>query len=476
MARYAWAQPRTFGIAVAVIALALAACGKKGTTTPAPGTTPTPTPLPSGVTAPPYGIAGVAYLPDGGASSTFHGIQVVHFEDYLGNLLGAPVAPPPNVAFSGPVGPVDFSSDETDALAAMEVSLTGGTPTAPPFSFVQSVNGVLTANLTPLGNPYDVAVAPSPYPTNCPSAPASSVSPTISDITGVAILGNGSSAVGLVLGPGTPGIVGLTTLIGAPPNFGCFVPFPNASPRANIQASSGAGVVLVRGPYDLMSLTVTAVGAGYSFAVGADDGSLGTGTVYRGHGAFAFAPNNAGRALVAHVAPPYGAVLITGLPSAISHASTVTLASAPYAVAISPNGLFGVIGASAGFYVVSGISSGVLTVSSPFAPSGTSGLANSPSYIDCNGHTANLQNVTSIGFSADGRYITALGNEPAGTCPSGNNATIVVMAFNESSGIPPTPGPSPTATAGVTPTSPPSRFTENNIISPPTGADYMLVR
>lgn len=462
-----------------MVALALGACGKKGSTPTATPTGPTPTPLPSGATSPPYGTAGIAYLPDGGAGGAFHGVQVIHFEDYVGNLLPAPVTPAPNVVFGGPVGPMTFNTDESDALAAMELTASGGPGPAPPFMYVQDVNGEVIGSLTPVGPPYDAAVPPTPAPSAtpkvCASLPPSSAPPDVPDITGLAILGSGRSAVGLVIGPGSSGILGLTSLSDAPPKYGCFVPLPAPTGRANIQVSGGYGEVLVRGPSDLLSLSVSSVAAGYSFAMGFDDTSLGTGTVYRGEGLFQISPTNPGRALVVNPFTPFNAVLVTGLPNAMAHTSTVAIPAQPLSVAISPNGSYGVVGAVSGFYVISGLNSGTLFLNSPFGAAG-SGNSNSPPYVDCNGATKNLVDVTSVGFTPDGKYLALLGNEPAGTCASGNNATLYVIAFNDATGVPPTPAPSPSPTASAVPTLPPTRFTQNNIISPPSGADYMLVR
>ncbi|HMD01596.1 MAG TPA: hypothetical protein VKG44_01400, partial [Candidatus Baltobacteraceae bacterium] len=300
-----------------------------------------------------------------------------------------------------------------------------------------------------------------------------------------------SAGVALVAGGGAVGFLGLTSLTNAPPQFGGFVPFqggaisPPLYPRPNIAVSADNTDALVRGPLDLMALTITLVSTGYQFNITGYDGSLGYGSaVLRGHGAIAFDPSNAGRAILGQSPTANNIILITGLPKTITQTSTLLLSSTPRSIAITPNGSYAIVGADAGFYVVGGVDAGALMLQTPFAPSATSGSANSPAYVACDGSMRNLQNITSVAVTSNGKYIVLLGSAPGLSCLNGYNDTVVVLPFNQSNGSTPTPAPTPApttppqggATPAPTPTPVPTMFTQNNIVTQPANTDYMVVR
>jgi len=459
---------RILGVGVALVALALGACTHSGGTTPSVNATATPTPNPSTT---PVGCSavnfGVAYIPDGG-SGTFRGVQAVHFEDTTTNLCGTSQIV--NIPFVGAVGALSFASDGSTGLAA--VSTNGGTT----YTTIQDIFGINTSALIPVGSTYNVTVAPTPAPSTTPTASGSVV---LSDVSSVSILGTSTVSVGMVGGIGT-GVLALTSLANAPPAFGGFVPYQGGTPDPGagnrpIVSVGGTSEALVRGPSDVLSYQIDIVATGYQFTLKASDTTLGYGAHnLRGSGMIAYDPADITRAVIAGSPGANDVTLISGLPAAIARVTSITLPSRPHSVAIAAGGLVAVVGADNGFYVLSGVDGGTLTLVTPFAANPSDSLANAPTFVGCTGATLRLTNVTSVGFSSDQRYLVTIGTSPSQACASGNNSTLMAFQFNTATGVPPTPSPSPTPAASSTPG--PSTYTANNIATRPADTDYVIVR
>ena len=502
MARFNLTRPRTLGLLLAVVSLGLAACSKSGSSpTPSPSAvasaTAIPSNIPTALTSACGATSGIAYEPDGGNGGAFKGVQVTHFEDNSGNLCGAPAATPPGVAFSSAVGGIAFAVDTSVAVALLQNSAGG-------YTLAQDVFGANVGSIVPVGAPYDLSNnPPTPVPSGSasPSATASPTSaPLLSDGESIAVLGGSSNAVALTAGlaaAGSPNaLVALTSLTNAPPQYGGAVPFtgssytlktaPNVSRsivRINISSDSTGALritALARGPQDLLAFNVTTVGTGYQFDAQADDATLGSNTTLRGNGAIAFSPADGSRALVGGTTSGANSqlTLVTGLPAKITSASTLTLPGNIRSIAIASGGGIGVVATDVGIVVVKGIDAGTLTIVPPFAPSSSSALASAPTYRTCSGTQAALNNVSSIGLSVDTRYLVALGTTAGVSCPSGYNSSLVAVPFNPATGTLPSPAPTvaPSAGASSTPSPSPTMFVQNNVIAPPTGADYLFVR
>jgi WD40 repeat protein len=388
----------------------------------------------------------VAYVPDGGGGAST-GIQTVHFEDTSGNLL--PAAEALSLLITAP-GSVEAFPVTSDGLIGAAVLSSGSTA---PYHLVQSVFGVANASLALAGPPYDVAVAP----TSAPSA-------SISDITGVAILGTGSQSEAITAG-GSNGLVGVTSLTAAPPIFGGLVPFSSSSlappvvARNNVAVSSpqgdGSYTVLVRGQQDTLSYHITLVSSGYQFTLGADNANLGTLSLLRGRGAMAISPANDTIALLAQAQGANTLALVNGLPNALTVAMTLPLPSVPHSVAFTPNGSFAAIGADGGVYIVAVGSSSSISLSSTLTPT----------YTGSDGATHTLANVASVSFTPDGRYLAALALLNPSVSKVG---TVVVLPFNQSTA--PTPTPAATGTPA------PVQFTQSGLTTGGINLDSLTVR
>jgi hypothetical protein len=460
---------------VAVVALVLAACSHSSS--PSPGATPTPgssfSPGPSA--SPCINTNGVAYVPDGANNGAAHGVQVVHFEDNSGLLCGAATAVPQLVTFNAPVGPFVVSPDGSVALALLQNS-------AGAFTFVQDVFDVSAANPIPVGGYYDVSMLPTAVPSASPT-PAVSPAPIVPDAYSLSIFGSSTQSEGLTTGPAAAGVLGITSLTNAPPQFGGFAPYSSGTGGARttvhiVTDASGNTSALVRGPNDILAYSVQIVPTGYQFTQTARDATLGTaGQALRGNGNFAIDPADATRALLANTTSATNVLtLVTGLPSKITISSQIALPSAPHSVAFTSNGKYALVGTDAGILVVVGVSSTSLAIVAPFAPSGSSGQADSPAYTDCNGTARNLVNIASVGQSLDAAYLVALSRGVTG-CPSGYDGTLVALPFNPTTGSTPSPAPSTSPVPSASPMTPaPKMFTQNNVFAPPVNADYLNVR
>jgi hypothetical protein len=148
--------------------------------------------------------------------------------------------------------------------------------------------------------------------------------------------------------------------------------------------------------------------------------------------------------------------------------------STPHSVVITPNGQYAIVGTDAGLYVVNGVNGGALTPVAPFAPGPVSGVS-SPAFVGCDANPHTLLNVASVGFSLDAKYLIALGTGSGVSCASGNNSSILAIPFNESTGSTPSPSPTVAPATSPSPSPNPTLFTQNNVITPPTNADYLVV-
>jgi len=452
-------------VAVALFALALAACSKSYGT-PSPAATASPTANPAATPTPPgcLGVAGgVAYIPDGGGGS-FHGIQVIHFEDSTTNLCAT--AQIVAVPFSGSVGPFDLASDGSTALAALS------TGAGPPYTHIQDVFGAFNGNLIPAGSTYDITQPPTPTPSVTPTPVGTS---TLTESNSIGIVSTGTVSVGLVGGPGL-GILGLTSLTNAPPQFGGFVPFQGGVPdpgpgnRPLVVVDPSSVSALMRGPNDMISYSIAIVATGYQFTLSAVDTTVGYGgaTNLRGNGGIAFDPADVSKALVIQAPASNGVTLLTTLPALFTHASSIVLPSRPHSVAIATGGVIAVIGADNGFYILQGVDTQTLALVAPFAPIAGDAFANAPSFVGCDGATYRLTHISSVGLSADQRFLVVVGTPPTQHCASGNNSSMIALPFNTATGTQPSPTPS------VSPG--PPQFTANNIVTRPADTDYVTVR
>jgi hypothetical protein len=485
------ARPQLFGMAVAAVALALAACGHSGGTTPTPVGTATPTPGPTGSVAPgcTYNSSGIAYISDGGNGGSFTGVQVIHFEDSGSVLCGSTVIS--YVPFSGPLGPFYVNSDSDLAVGAYALG------PGQPVTQVQDVFGANNAgNLIPVGAAYNVTQVPtpSPLPSQTPT-PLPSTLPVLSDVGGVAIIGTGTQAVALVGGAGN-GLLGVTSLSNAPPQFGGFAPYVGASPdpglanRPNvvIAADDPPTSVLLRGPNDLLAYHVKIVQSGYQFKLVSVASNLGygSGRFMRGPGAMTINPEDGTHAIVLQAPNPNDVVLLTSLPSAFNIGAVVTVPSHPTSVSIALGGRIAVVGAVNGFYVFSGVNGGTLAYVHPFAPNPTDARANAPKFRACDGRIYRMTNVSSVGISADQRYLVVVGTPPGPNCPGGLNTSLIALPFNTATGgqpspspvpsMTPTPKPSPSTSPAPTPSPIHTMFTANGLINPPADTDYLIVK
>ncbi|MGH7757501.1 MAG: hypothetical protein ACREM8_14615, partial [Vulcanimicrobiaceae bacterium] len=352
--------------------------------------------------------------------------------------------------------------------------------------------------IVPAGAPYDVSALPTAPPTTSPSpgmatptpTPVPSPLPVVPNASSVELLGQAASGVALVTGPAAGGLLALTSLTNAPPQYGSFVPFANQNnaypinppklPRTTVRVNPfGFGYALVRGPSDLLDYSITDVATGFEFSAVADDTTLGTGAVtLYGRADIAFDPGNSGRALIGGTTS--GSLttltLVTGLPTSITKTATLTLPANIRSIVIGPSGQYAVVGTDAGIAVVNGVNGSSLSLVAPFAPGGMPDL-NILTYLGCDGKTTlSLTNVDSVELSTDDRYLVALGAPPGIACPNGYDASIVAIPFNPNSGATPSPSPTTAPSPGATPSPNPTMFTQNLVVPPPTGADLMVVR
>jgi hypothetical protein len=478
-----------FGFGLAAASLAFAACGGHSST-PTPVSTATAAPTPTGsapasLQSPCASTLGVAYEPDGGNGNGFLGVQVTHFEDNGQHLCAAvsPQSTPGIVNFAAPVGPIAFSQDLSDSVALLFNGGTNG------YSYAQDVFGANVAQLVPAGPVYELNVAPTPQP----STSATLTPALMTDATSVSILGDGQLGVALIVSPNTvpQSILALTGLTGAPVQYGNAVPFvgstntltnPSSTSFGNVTSttdSTGASSVLVRGRTDLLSVGVSSSVNGYQFNIAAEDTNLGSNVPLRGNGAMAFSTVSSTRALVGGTTS--GAsnklTLITGLPNAVTETSSVVLPGTINSIAYTPTyGTYAVVGTSAGIVVVSGVNSTTLTVLTPFGPGVT---AYRPTFTNCNGTRSTLTNIQSVAFSVDLQFLVALGVGDGVSCASGRNATLVAIPFQAAAGATPAPSslptPTPAPSGSPSPSPFPTFFQQNNVIAPPTNADYLYV-
>jgi len=456
---------------------------------------------------------GFAYEPDGGNGNGFDGVQVVHFEDNDEDLCGTNAsAQPTTVKFPSSVGPIAFSSDLLAGIALL------GTPGQ--YTLAQDIFGGAVASLVPASGVYAINTAPPPAapvplasgeaPSPSPSPYAGPIIPNGTSIGVVESLDNPNSALALVAGPGAapPGLLAVDELTNAPPanaNFVPFVastytfkgtlvePFSIISVFPNQISGNFPPVALIRGPSDLAVIGISVVGAGYQFDIEADNTSLGYGTggALSGRGDVALDPDDSTRALIGGTtAGGLNSVeLVTGLPTALNVSGTPlsigTATTTINSIAIANDGTYAVVGTNQGIVVLSGVGGSALSIVKPFAPIGGSTVFSGLSYPNCagGGATSTLSDIYSVGLSASNvpgsttaYYLVALGtSSPPSNCASGYNASLVAVPFDTTTGALASPGPTPSPSASSSPAVSPTQFTQNNVIAPPTGADYLIV-
>jgi hypothetical protein len=347
--------------------------------------------------------------------------------------------------------------------------------------------------IVPAGTPYDLTIQPTPVPTNSPSPGASPVptasatgpATTITDASTVAIFGSTTTGIALTTGPAANGIIGVTSLAFAPPQYGDAVLFNNPqftlhpanTPRSILAIAANGTAVLARGPADLLSFAITSNGTAYQLNAEAENRSLGSYVTLRGVGNVAFDPNDATRALVGGTSTGASNVLtlVTGLPGAITITAQRALPGAINSIAIDSTGTYAYVATSVGIVSVSGIATGSLSIAPSFVTRATA-----PSvltYTNCLGKTALLTNVSSVRVSSDAKYLVALGNAPGTVCPLGGyGSSVVAIPINPAADTTPSPGPTAAPVGTVTATPFISKFVQNNVITPPSAADYFLVR
>ena len=455
------------------MSLAFAACGKSNNSTPSPVTSATPFPSlsPTVVTSPCANPA-AAYEPDGGNAAGFTGIQTVRYESSNQTLCAAAPPMPQAVLFGAPVGSLAFSSDASVALALLRGNGAN-------YNLAQDVFGASVGQITPVGATYPLDVMPTPQSSASPTA-----IPTIPSATSVSIVGTANQAVALTTGPAANAVVALTSLTQAPPIYGNSIPFssstytmsPQFRPRSIVQASPDDTTMLLRGPQDLVSFEITLVASGYQFNAVADDTTLGSGVTLSGRGNIAFSPvSGSGRALIGGLSSGGGSTLtlVTGLPKSITRTSTITLPGAINSIVIDSGGTHGYVATDAGIITVAGVNGSTLSIATPGFLGAANGVNVLP-FVNCNGQNASLTQVQSIGLAADGLFLVALGTQPGIACPSARNSSVVAIPFSPAAGT--TPSPAPTPSPGSTTTPAPRSFVQNNVIAPPSAADYFLVR
>jgi len=477
-------RSRILGIGLAAASLAFASCShSRSVPPPIPATSPSPFPTSSSSLAAACANPDVAYEPDGGNGNGFHGVQTIQYANSNGNLCTSNVTSLPKaVTFASSVGQLAFTPDLTGALALLQGS-------SGSYTLVQDVFGAAFGTITPVGTPYDVSVAPTPAPNASPTAV-----PLISDATSVSILGTtsqGSSPVGLVTGPAASAIVAHISKNTAPPGLGGAIPFSGASytiqppalPRSVVQVSPdlAGSVLLVRGPSDLLVFGGMPVTTGYQYNAQADDTTLGSGVTLRGLGHLAFDPADVSRVLMGGTSSGAGntLTLVTGLPTKIVKSSSIALPGNVNSITIDTSGTYAYVATDVGLIVVNGIAAGSLAVVRPGFEPGSAAGTNALPYTNCNGVAAALTYVSAARISSDGRRLIVLGTQPGTGCASGYNASVVAIPFNPASGSTPSPAPAasptPTPPPGTTPAPNPSSFVQNNVIAPPSAADYFLV-
>lgn len=488
-------RTQILGFGFAAVSLALAACGKGGGGT---SPVPTPSPVPTGsvtVLSSPCAAAYVAYEPDGGTVNGrgFHGLQTIHYEDGNTNLCGfvSAVATPIPIAFGSSVQSLGVSADFTDSVALVAG---GRAAAAGGYGLVQDIFGVNIGQIVPAGSPYDLTVQPTPIPTAVPSpgsspvptATATGPAATLADASSIAVFGSGTTGIALTTGPAASAIIGVTSLTNAPPQYGEAVTFTNPNypihvanvPRSILAVASNATALLARGPNDLLSFAITTTATGYQLSAQAEDMTLGSNVVLRGVGNVAFDPADASKALVAGNSVGEGQLLtlVTGLPAKITRSSAISLPGTIHSVVIDSTGTYAYVATSLGIQSISGISSGVLAR----APAFTNRVAAGESvltYTNCNKVAATMTNVSSVRISSDLKYLVALGNQPNTVCPiAGYESSVIAIPFSPSTNTTPSPGPTSAAVAPATATPFITKFVQNNVITPPSAADYFLVR
>jgi hypothetical protein len=478
----ATARRQKLGIGFAIVSLAFAACGHSGST-PSASASASPTAsssaTPSSLTSPCAANFGQAYEPDNGNGGGLYGIQVGSFQDTDGFLCASAPSRPQVVVLQAPVGGLAFAANQGSGLSTAVALLLGSGG----YRYVQAIFGANLGDLVPAGLPYDLAMQPTPLPSTTPNP--TSTAATIADASSASIIGTFSGSLALFTGPNAPAIVALTSLADAPPQYGSAIPYNGSSytipiPPDNysiIQTTANSSLALVRGVNHLVSFGITVVATGFQFNAEAQDPNLGFGSPgLRGRGAIAMGTTDTTRALIGK-----GNIvtLVTGLPTAITETARIAVPGTTIrSIQFSSTGTTAAVATDAGLVFIAGVNGTSLSLVPAFTTTTTT-YANQLPFINCAGQPTTLSNVYGVGYSANfipgssNQYIVALGtsNPPptTGNVPCAYTGSVVAIPINPSTGTTPSPGPAATASPGASPT--PGRFTQNNMILPPTGFD-----
>ena len=304
------------------------------------------------------------------------GVQVIHLYDATGNLLSTPT-----VAYLDYPGETDIDGAALTPDGSQGIMVDGNND----LSFLSGVQtGTPVASSTPLD-----------------------ISAWGSDGDAVAILPNGDEAVCsedtgnpanlLVVSGILSGNAAAANLITVPDN------------RDGLVISWDGSVMLARGPSGLTVFSIAPIApvAGslggtesdqYTQVV--DFGTLGSDNLIEdGREGMALSLADATRAVIVNPSTVSIQVL-TGLPASPVQGTPVDLPSGtfPYAVAISPDGKLAVVGTESGLLLYSGVDTGNLV------EVGTG--AYTPTYT-LGGQQVQLETVTTLGITLDGKYVTA---------------------------------------------------------------------
>ena len=328
---------------------------------------------------------GVVLLADdsNGMSDGSNGLQVVNLYDSKGALLDTPVI---NLLDYANAGDLDGQAMTPDGSQGIMVD---GGDTLRFFSAVQT--GVPVASATTLD-----------------------VSAYGYDGDSVAILPNGDEAV-LTLDDNSQ-LELVSGIVAGNPVVSELIPVP--SNRDGLAISNDGKVLLARMGTQIVVFSVAAItpkpGIAGTISHSFTQISDLTSTLYSngedGRDGMAISPVDSSRAIIVG---SQGIQMLTGLPSTPVLNTPVdlsTLGIEPFAVSVTPDGKFAVVGGYGGLLLFGGVDTGTLT---------QVGSLDAPTYISSSG-TVTLANVTTLGITLDGKY-AVVGDS--------NNRSLLVIPF-----------------------------------------------
>jgi hypothetical protein len=242
----------------------------------------------------------------------------------------------------------------------------------------------------------------------------------------VAIMPNGDEAV--VSGDSATQLLVISGIASGTPAPATTITIPGN--RDGVVISNDGNVLLARGAsgltvFSIAAITPTGGSLGgtisHSFTQVADLPALGATYGEDGRDGMAISPSNSDRAVVVGLSGTGSAqiTLLTGLTGSSPTAGTplaLSGASAPFAVAISPDGKSAVVGTDVGIFLVSGVDTGTLKASAPYAPTYTA-----------SGTSVTLTDVPTLGITLDGKYVVVCSTNYQSGSSSG---TLLVIPFD----------------------------------------------